>query len=68
MLAHDNAVADANMRYLETGITYRPHGRHLREADEAREHESILDHICVSRDLVATINVLTDTIVGYRGV
>jgi hypothetical protein len=27
MLAHDNSVADANMRYLETGITYRSHGR-----------------------------------------
>jgi hypothetical protein len=26
MLAHDSAVADSNMRYLETGITYRSHG------------------------------------------
>jgi hypothetical protein len=67
MLVHDNAVADANaladanMRYLETGITYRSHGRHVREDGEAREQESILDHICVSKDLVATVNVLTDT-------
>jgi endonuclease/exonuclease/phosphatase family metal-dependent hydrolase len=61
MLAHDNAVADANMRYLETGITYRSHGQHVREEGKAREHESILNHICVSKDLVATINVLTDT-------
>jgi hypothetical protein len=61
MLAHDNAVADANMRYLKTGITYRSHGRHVREDGKAREHESILDHICVSKDLVATVNELTDT-------
>jgi hypothetical protein len=26
MLAYDRAVADANMRYLETGITNRSHG------------------------------------------
>jgi hypothetical protein len=61
MLAHDNAVADANMRYLEMGIKYRSHGRHVREDGKAREYESILDHMCVSWDLVATINVLTDT-------
>jgi hypothetical protein len=61
MLAHNSTVADANMRYLETGITYRSHGRHMREDGKAREHESILDHICVSKDLVATVNVLTDT-------
>jgi hypothetical protein len=61
MLAQDNAVADANMRYLETGITYRSNGRHVRENGETREYKSILDHMCVSRDLVATINVLTDT-------
>jgi endonuclease/exonuclease/phosphatase (EEP) superfamily protein YafD len=61
MLAHDSAVADANMRYLETGITYRSHGQHVREDGEAREHKSILDHICVSKDLVATVNMLSDT-------
>jgi hypothetical protein len=59
-LDHDNAVADANMRYLETGITYRSHGRHVREDGKAREYESILNHMCVCKDLVATIKVLTD--------
>jgi exonuclease III len=61
MLAHDSAVAAANMRYLETGITYRSHGQHVREDGKAREHESVLNHICVSKDLVATVNVLTNT-------
>jgi hypothetical protein len=59
MLALYNAVADANMRYLETGITYRSHGRHVREEGKAREYK--LDHMCVSKDLVANINVLTNT-------
>jgi hypothetical protein len=36
MLAHENAVADSNMRYLETGVTYRSHGQHLREDGEVR--------------------------------
>jgi hypothetical protein len=61
MLAHDSTVADANMRYLKRGITFRSHGLHVREDGEAREQESILDHICVSKDLVAAVNVLTDT-------
>jgi hypothetical protein len=61
MLAHNSAVADANMSYLETVITYRSHGQQVREDGKAREHESVLDHICVSKDLVATVNVLTDT-------
>jgi hypothetical protein len=33
----------------------------VREDGKAREQESILDHICVSKDLVATVNVLSDT-------
>jgi hypothetical protein len=37
MLAHNNAVANANMRYFEMGIMYRSHGRHVREDREARE-------------------------------
>jgi endonuclease/exonuclease/phosphatase family metal-dependent hydrolase len=61
VLAHDSAVADSNMRYLETGITYQSHGQHVREEGGAREHESVLDHICVSKDLVTTVNVLSDT-------
>jgi hypothetical protein len=26
MLVHNNAVADSNMRYLDTGVTYYSHG------------------------------------------
>jgi hypothetical protein len=33
----------------------------VKEDGNAREHESILDHICVSKDLVATVNVLSNT-------
>jgi hypothetical protein len=61
MPAHDSTVADSNMKYLETGITYRSHGQHVREDGEARGHESVLDHICVTKDLVATVSVLSDT-------
>jgi hypothetical protein len=61
MLAHDSAVADSNMRYLETGITYRSHRQHLREDGEAREHKSVLDHICGTEDLVAIVSVISDT-------
>jgi hypothetical protein len=49
------------MRYLETGITYGSHGQHVREDGKAREHRSILDHIYVLKDLVATVNVLSNT-------
>jgi endonuclease/exonuclease/phosphatase family metal-dependent hydrolase len=65
MLAHDTAVAESNMRYLETGITYRSHGRHVREDGKAREQESILDHMCVSKDLVATVNVINNNTTDY---
>jgi hypothetical protein len=58
MLAHDTVVAEANMRYLKTGITYRFQGRQVHEDGEAREHDSILDHMCVSKDLVATFNMI----------
>jgi hypothetical protein len=61
LLAHDSAIAEANMRYLMTGVTYRSHGRHEREDGEARAHESILDHVYVTRDLEATVAVLTDS-------
>jgi hypothetical protein len=27
MLVHDNAVAESNMRYMDTGVTYRSHGQ-----------------------------------------
>jgi hypothetical protein len=60
MLAHNSAVADSNMRYLETGVTYRSHGQHVREDREARGHKSVLDHICVTKDLVATMSVLSN--------
>jgi hypothetical protein len=39
MLVHDNAVADSNMRYLETGVRYRSHGQHVREDGEVRGHK-----------------------------
>jgi hypothetical protein len=60
MLAHDAAVAEANMRYLELGIRYRSHGLHVRDDGKARKHESVLDYKCVSKDLVATVNILND--------
>jgi endonuclease/exonuclease/phosphatase family metal-dependent hydrolase len=60
-LAHDNAIAEANIRYLTTGVTYRSHGLHEREDGEARVHESVLDHVCLTRDLEATVAVLTDS-------
>jgi endonuclease/exonuclease/phosphatase family metal-dependent hydrolase len=53
LLAHDNVMAEANMRYLTTGVTYWSHGRHDREEGEARAHESVLDHIYVAKDLEA---------------
>jgi hypothetical protein len=31
------------------------------EEGEARGHVSVLDHICVTKDLVATVSVLSDT-------
>jgi endonuclease/exonuclease/phosphatase family metal-dependent hydrolase len=61
LIAHDNAIAEANMRYLTTGVTYRSHGLHEREDGEARVHELVLDHGCVTRDLEATVAVLTDS-------
>jgi hypothetical protein len=60
MLSHDNAVADSNMRYLETGVTYRSHGQHVREDGEVRGHKLVLDHICVTKDLEATMSALSD--------
>jgi hypothetical protein len=61
LLAHDNAIAEANMRYLSTGVTYCSHGLHKREDGEARDHESVLDHVCTTKDLKATVTVLTDS-------
>jgi hypothetical protein len=61
MLAHDTAVAKANMRYLEMGITYRSHGQNVGEDGKAREHESVLNHMRVSKVLVATVNVINDS-------
>jgi hypothetical protein len=63
---HDNAIAEANMRYLTTGVTYRSHGSHEREDGEARSHESVLDHVYVTRDLEATVAVLTDSTTWSR--
>jgi hypothetical protein len=60
MLTHNIALAESNMRYLETGVTYRSYGQHVREDGEVRGHESVLDHICVTKDLEATVSVLSD--------
>jgi hypothetical protein len=61
LLAHDNAIAEADMRYLTTGVMYRSHGLHKREDGEARGHESVLDLVCATKDLEATVTVLTDS-------
>jgi hypothetical protein len=61
LLAHDNAIAEANMRYLTTGVTCRSQFCHEMEDGEARAHESVLDHVYVTRDLEATVAVLTDS-------
>jgi endonuclease/exonuclease/phosphatase family metal-dependent hydrolase len=60
LLTHDNVMAEANMRYLTTGVTYRSHGGQEREEGEARAHQSVLDHIYVARDLEATLAVLSN--------
>jgi hypothetical protein len=65
LLAHDNAIAEANIRYLMTGVTYWSHGLHKREDGEARVHKSVLDHVCVTRDLEATVSVLTNSSTDY---
>jgi hypothetical protein len=69
MLAHDNAIAEANMRYLMTGlgVTYRSHGLHRREEGEARGHESVLNHVCLTKDLEARVRVLADSTMDPRG-
>jgi hypothetical protein len=61
LLAHDNVMAEANMRYLTTGVTYRSHGCHVREDGESRAHESVLDHVYVTSDLEATVAVLNNS-------
>jgi hypothetical protein len=68
MLVHDNAVADSNKRYLETGVTYRSHGQHVREDGEVRGHESVLDHICVTWYMEATVRVISDATTDYSPV
>jgi endonuclease/exonuclease/phosphatase family metal-dependent hydrolase len=68
MLAHDNAVAEANMRYLTTGVTYRSHGQHKREDGKVRVHESVLDHVCVTKDLKATVSVLSNATTDHSPV
>jgi hypothetical protein len=68
MLAHDNAIAEANMRYLTTGFTYRPHGQRKREDGEVRGHESVLDHVCVTKELEATMSVLSDATTDHSPV
>jgi hypothetical protein len=68
MLMHDNAAADSNMRYFETGVTYCSHGQHVREDGEVRGHESVLDHICVTIDIEATLSVLSDATTDHSPV
>jgi hypothetical protein len=47
MLAHDTVIAAADMRYLETGITYRSQGLHVQDDSEGREHKSRSSTSCV---------------------
>jgi hypothetical protein len=68
MLVHNNAVAESNMRYLEMGVMYRSHGQHVREDGEVRGHESVLDHICLTRDMEATVCVLSDATTDHSPV
>jgi hypothetical protein len=68
MLAHDNAIAEANMRYLTTGVTYRSHGQHKRENGEVRGQESVLDHVCVMKDLEATVSMFADSTTDHSPV
>jgi hypothetical protein len=56
------------MRYLETGITYQSHGQHLMEDGEARGHDLVLDHICVTKDLEATVSVLSNATTDHSPV
>jgi endonuclease/exonuclease/phosphatase family metal-dependent hydrolase len=65
---HDNAVAESNMRCLETGVTCRSHGQHVREDREVRGHESVLDHIYMTKDLEATLSVLSDATTDHSPV
>jgi hypothetical protein len=60
LLVHDNTIAEANMRYLMTKGSYRSHGLHKREDGELRGQESVLDHVCVTKDLEARVSVLTN--------
>jgi hypothetical protein len=68
MLVHDNAVDESNKRYLETGVTYRSHGQHVREDGEARGHKSVVDHICVTYNLEATVSMLSDATTDHSPV
>jgi hypothetical protein len=65
MLAHHSALADSNMRYFETGVTYRSQGQHVREDGEAKRQESFLNHICVTKDLMATVSVLSNATMDH---
>jgi hypothetical protein len=60
MLAHDNAIAEAKMRHLETEVTYCSLGQHRREDGEVKRQESVLDYVCLTKDLEATLSVLSN--------
>jgi hypothetical protein len=68
LLAHNNVMAEANMRYLTTGVTYRSHGCHEREEGESRAHLSVPNHIYVARDPQATVAVLSDSTTDHYSV
>jgi hypothetical protein len=40
----------------------------VREDGEVRGHESVLDHICVTRDMEATVHVLPDATTDHSPV
>jgi hypothetical protein len=65
MFAYANAIAEANMRYLTKGVTYRSQGQHKREDGEVRGHESVLDHVCVTKDLEATVSLLANSTTAH---
>jgi hypothetical protein len=63
MLAHDNAVAEANMRYLEKGITYRSHGLHCCTAELPGLAKPIPEAL---KPLQVAVNNVARSIVGCR--
>jgi endonuclease/exonuclease/phosphatase family metal-dependent hydrolase len=67
LVALDNAVAAAGLRYFATIPTYRSHGSYQRHGEPEPEHEpeyvhriSCIDHVYASKDVTALGTVLAD--------